>query len=663
MFRTALIVRLIFPDRVPVVGLLPTYNTRMAADREPPALADYAVTAISPVLIVLMVGSLVFFLVEVLHGGKYSERLLYTLFFFVIGAVLVARIAIQIDPGRAAMYGVGLGVVTFLAMNAYVDYPAGTPLRGLAWLVNLGLMALIWWSANKLTWDCTHIDENRDASGRGLLSAAGLEADADQTAGDAALENERPPEEPAEGRKKGKKKKKKAGPPLFAWLERYRKYRAAQREKPHTPGVWVIYFSLAALPLFALGQSLIAADDANRRRATFLQMAAYVGSGLGLLVITSFLGLRRYLRQRNAKVPASLTAAWLGFGAVLIVVFLALGAFLPRPHSEVPWFGLPRAGKSDREASKYAILKDSAGKGEGAGGNVNKKGDGNASGKNGEAGGSKGSKGSGGGKGQDKGGGKSGEKGDGKSDSADKGDAKDGKSQDKSSRDKSDDKSSESGDRSDREADDAKEKGASDNKGNDGSAPKSGAMAAVEKVAGFLKWVVFAIVAVLVVIGVALGVLRFLSPFTSWAKNLLDSIRNWWANLFGRRSSNPREVEEASAGRGPVRPPPFNTFSNPFTDGTAEGREPAELVEYTFAALDSWAWDRGHGRPPTETPLEFAARLGDEFPGFTATIRRLANLYARVAYSDGQLPADTRTFLEQVWEQFIHGFEEAPVAD
>src|SRR5439155_26446049 len=80
----------------------------MAADREPPTLADYLVTAVSPVLIMLMVGSLVFFLVEVLYAGQYSDRLLYSLFFFVIGTVLVARIAIQIDGSRAMLYGLGL---------------------------------------------------------------------------------------------------------------------------------------------------------------------------------------------------------------------------------------------------------------------------------------------------------------------------------------------------------------------------------------------------------------------------------------------------------------------------------------------------------------------------------------------------------------------------
>ena len=73
----------------------------MAAEREPPSISDYVVTAIGPALIMLMVGSLVFFLVEVLYEGKYSDRLLYKMFFFVSATVLVARISIQSDAGRA----------------------------------------------------------------------------------------------------------------------------------------------------------------------------------------------------------------------------------------------------------------------------------------------------------------------------------------------------------------------------------------------------------------------------------------------------------------------------------------------------------------------------------------------------------------------------------
>ena len=634
----------------------------MAADREPPTLADYAVTAVSPVLIMLMVGSLVFFLVEVLYAGQYSDRLLYSLFFFVIGTVLVARIAIQVDGSRAMLYGLALGVVSFMAMSAYVEYPPGTPLRSIAWLVNLGLMGVVWWSAHKLTWDCTHIDENRDVSGRGLLSAAGLDADVSREPKASAASVSRDPESAEESAadptpKKKKKRKKKHESRLWNWIDNYKKYREQERAKGHTPGVWVIYFSLAALPLFALGQSLIDPEDEARRWRTFVQMAVYVASGLGLLVTTSLLGLRRYLRQRKVKIPGALTASWLGLGGVLIVAFVALGAFLPRPHSEVPWFGIQRAGKSDRDASNYSQLSSNSGKGEGNSGDQTEKGDGNASGKNGEPGGSKGEKGSGGKGEKGSGGGKDAKSSNGgKSGDKSNGGKKSGESKgnDSSSSKDEDKQSGREGD-SDKEGDEAKNKSGDRSRSGSGSPPKTGAMAAIEKVAGVLKWIVFAVVAFLVIVGVVLGVLRYLSPFTAWARNLLDAIRNWWANLFGGATKGRREQAVEERPRGPLRPPPFSDFSNPFEDGTASGRDPRELIAYTFAALDSWAWDRGHGREFMETPLEFASRLGLEFDDLNESVRRFANLYVRSEYSESTLPGDAVKLLEAFWDELVHG--------
>jgi hypothetical protein len=637
------------------------------AERESPSVSDYVVTAIGPALIALMVGSLVFFLVEVLYAGDYSERLLYTMFFFVSATVLVARISIQIDAGRATAYGVALAVVTYLAMLSFVEFPTGGWLKSWSWLVNLGLMALVWWSAHKLTWDCTHIDEKRESSGRGLLNAAGLDADAEEGTGDKKPEPAKSKPE-AEGKKKKKKPKKgHHDSRLWDWIERYQAHREAERKAGHTPGVWVLYFALAALPLFALGQSLIDAADEKRRRATFIQMVVYIASALGLLVTTSLLGVRRYLRQRKARVPLTMTVAWLGSGAVLIVVFVALGAFLPRPHSEVPWFGIQRAGTSPRDASKYAQLSDSAGKGEGRAGNQTKAGAGSASGKGGQpGGGSKGSKGSGGKGEKGKGGsGKGGEGkgGNGKSESSKKGEQSgdDQKGDGKGSGDDSEAKKDQDGDReAERDAeqgDDAKDDGsAPDRSGGSRPSPQTGG--GLEKIAGAVKWLVFAIIAVLVVFGLFFGVLRYLAPFTDWARRWLDGIRAWWASLFGGSGRARRVAAEAVGPTAPVRPPPFSAFSNPFADGTAEQRDPAELIAYTFEALDAWAWDRGAGREPAETPLEFARRLGEAFPDLAEAFGKLAGLYARMAYSDLPLPDATLATLEDGWEQMVHG---APV--
>ena len=65
------------------------------------------------------------------------------------------------------------------------------------------------------------------------------------------------------------------------------------------------------------------------RRATwpgggtcFWLLLAYVASGLGLLLTTSFLGLRRYLRQRKLEMPLPMTGVWLSVGAVFIAALL-----------------------------------------------------------------------------------------------------------------------------------------------------------------------------------------------------------------------------------------------------------------------------------------------------------------------------------------------------
>jgi hypothetical protein len=610
----------------------------MASERESPGVADYIVTALSPILIMLMVGSLVFFLVEVLYAGQYSGRLLYTMFFFVFAVVLVARISIQYDARRAAAYGIALAVVVYLAILSYVEYPKGW-LSSWGWLVNLGLMAVVWWSAHKLTWDCTYIDEKRNSSGQGLLSAAGLDSDQRENPETSASGGHKPPEQP-EKKKRKKSKKSEYDSRLWNWIEKYKAHRESQRKAGHTPGVWVLYFALAALPLFALGQSLIAPDDEERRWATFLQMTVYIASALGLLVTTSLLGVRRYLRQRKAKIPAKMTASWLGLGAILIVVFLALGAFLPRPHSEVPWFGIERAGKSDRDASKYAQLNDSAGKGDGRGGNQSKAGDGNASGKGGQPnGGAKGEKGSG--KGNDGKGG-NGEKG--------KGDGGDGK--DKEGKDGPTNRDQDGSET--RQGNDTKEDGKGESNRGSQSSPQLGG--ALSKVAGVVKWIVFAIIALLIVFGLFFGVLKYLAPFTDWARRWLDGIRNWWASLFAK-SERKREQVSASEEKSlaPVRPPPFHAYSNPFADGTAEDRDPAELIAYTFEALDAWSWDRDAGREPTETPLEFALRLSEAFPDHAEMFTKLATLYTRLAYSTLPLPANALAVLEEAWEQMVHG--------
>ncbi|WP_162271846.1 DUF4129 domain-containing protein [Gemmata sp. SH-PL17] len=166
----------------------------------------------------------------------------------------------------------------------------------------------------------------------------------------------------------------------------------------------------------------------------------------------------------------------------------------------------------------------------------------------------------------------------------------------------------------------------------------------------------FALIILAVIFGLFFGVLKYLAPFTEWARRWLEAIRAWWANLFGQKTSTVRKSRADEARPlAPVRPPPFSAYSNPFADGTADGRDPSELIAYSFEAFDAWAWDRDAGREPTETALEFARRVGEAFPDRAESVARLANLYTRMAYSTLPIPGNALVVLEEVWEELVHG--------
>jgi hypothetical protein len=155
----------------------------------------------------------------------------------------------------------------------------------------------------------------------------------------------------------------------------------------------------------------------------------------------------------------------------------------------------------------------------------------------------------------------------------------------------------------------------------------------LRKVAPVLKWVVFGVLALVVVLFVLRGALRFLANFTDWARRLLEAWRNFWARLFGGR---PRaEGERAGAGEegGPRPEPeqPWRDFVNRFEGGLASQRTAQELVRYTFAAVQAWARERDLGRQPGETPEEFAARVGAEVPALEAELRQFWQRLERVA--------------------------------
>ena len=595
-------------------------------------LLDYLVIAINPALIIALVGSLVFFLLEVFYQGNFQLRLHYVFALFIIGAVLISRISIEDGRERAVLFAIPLAIVTLLAINKFVKFQ-GDVSASFSFLINLGLIGLIWWSADKLTWDCTVIDENEEDSGEGLLEAVGLDRP-----GKAALQKEIAPStaqqepspspgetaEPSDALPPAARTEGVSNQPVAAnspkrpkqkpagWWQRFVK----RRRRPHAPGVWIVYFSLAALPLFGIGQMFLPAGSLAARQYAFCLLCVYTASGLGLLLATSFLGLRRYLRQRRQEMPLMMVNLWLMTGGVLIAGVMLAAMFLPRPNAEYAVAQLPfRFGSPDQKASRHGVGREGGkedrpdARGEQRPGEPPKSGSESQAGKSSERSGEKSSQSS-----------RQTEPKDGSSRNPSpgkQGEQRAEKNSAGSGKDRSADDKRSTGRGSEQEKDTGQAKNASPagnsstsqqsgDQGRPNNAPRTPPMLhptvpplapALSPLLLALRWLVY-------------GVLALLMIFALWSNRdkllaALQDLRQWladfWHNLFGAGTSR-GDADEEQAGSQKARLARFADFRDPFVDGTAGRYRPEELVRYTFEALEAWGRDHGHPRARADSP-------------------------------------------------------------
>ncbi len=369
--------------------------------------------------------------------------------------------------------------------------------------------------------------------------------------------------------------------------------------------------------------------------------------------------------------PVAMAGTWLGIGTALIVVLLLLGAFMPRPQSETPLVSMDSVASRDRKASDYAVKGDSPAKGDGnAATEPGKENKDAKPGSNGQtdnkqggdpANNQKSSESSQGGKSQkgNSGDSKQGNQSGNSKQSDNSSGQKDNQASDK--KDSQDDRSSGSG------------KGSQPAKSSDSKASKSRKATSsssswttklpqsIQSVAKVLQWVVIGLLVVGIIGLVLWKGLAFLANFTQWARSLLEALRNLWAGLFGARTTAGEETGETGIERRFKRPRPFAVFRNPFLDGSAETRSAPELVRYSFAALQAWAFEQGLGRSPEETPLEFVARLGQELPALETDSQKLAILLVRVEYGQDRLPTSSVQQVQQFWKQ-LEALAEQPLS-
>ena len=663
------------------------------ARRLQPTLIDYVVIAINPALIMVLIGSLVYFLLEMFYQGQYPERLHLCLTMFVFAAVLICRISIEEGWERALPFGVILALAICAAMHRFVVYK-DPRLAPIGWLINYSIIAITWWFAYKLTWDCTLIDESQDASGEGLLQTAGLEdSDRGVVAGSVDRKQTDPPTTTTDSilppeRDSGDRK---------TWWRRF----VERRRRPHAPGLWVVYFSLAALPLFGLGQAFIPLSKTGSRRYAFTLLCVYVAAALGLLLTTSFLGLRRYLRQRRLEMPLPMAGTWLVTGAALIAGVLLLTALLPRPNAEYEISQLPFAGSEDHDSSRAAIGKEGVRdeKAESGSGKSDKPDDKGSKSDQGEhkSGSSDDDKSK-----ADRGQSKSGETKPGRpnSDASKAGDSKSGKqgsSGSKAADQKSDDsksgdsktdqsKSSDSKDNDSKSADSksgekkSDEPKSSESKSGESKTDssktgpsKSGSDSSgqqplrafphvppnIEAIGRSLMFNLVKLAFYLSLAGVLLWFLIFhWRTLLEWLQAILNVWRDLWGLLLGRRPHN----EEQTAPSPLPRHKSFADYSDPFAAGIAGRHSPVELVRYSFEALEAWARDNGFPREPDQTVHDFARQIAPHAESLAAPASTLAEIYSQAAYSPRTLPADTLNRLRTFWQALAQADRERAMA-
>jgi hypothetical protein len=161
-----------------------------------------------------------------------------------------------------------------------------------------------------------------------------------------------------------------------------------------------------------------------------------------------------------------------------------------------------------------------------------------------------------------------------------------------------------------------------------------------------LQYVLVGALGLLILFFLAKALLSFLANFTGWAKWLLDALAALWAAFQWRPRPKVHVLEEVP---GPPPPPPFSSFRDPFRSGVADRMTPEAAVRYTFAALEAWAHERGLGRRPGETPLEFMRRIGNEYPALADEARALGDHYAGLAYAGRRLGAECFGPLRSLW--------------
>ena len=367
------------------------------------------------------------------------------------------------------------------------------------------------------------------------------------------------------------------------------------------PGIWLLYYSLAALPIFGLGQTLLPAGDLAARHRGFLHLFFYLAAALGLLITTSFLGLRRYLRQRYLVMPGNLALGWIQFGVAGAALVLGLSLLLPRPGAGEAWGALRyHVDYQLRRASEYAARFNPHGTGSGRAGQP----------------------------------------------APPSGQQENPPPPPGSASSPNPNEHSGATDHGNQPAQANPEPGSPEGKAGGGARPVNNAPDLSAPAGSLYPWLK-TLFYVVMAIGAFWLCYRYRAVILTMLRSIWTAIRNFIAQLLGLFQSSAKAPAVVSQPR-EVRP--FKTFKNPFLTGSDQVWPPEQLIVHSYDALRSWAQEQEAPRGSPQTPREFCRQLGGELPAAATALEHLAFLYGHVAYGASVPGNFDREQLRSVWE-------------
>jgi hypothetical protein len=289
---------------------------------------DWLTEAAIPLAIFGLLGCLLYYLIDLRAavGGQFAGMLRWVCFWFLLAAIGITRLRVKYGTAALALpYVFGLAATTGLVVWYFTFAEGAMAARFNEWgaafslVFNFALVGLIWWTAYKVTRECT-LTENVAASlDQGFLA---------DLAGPAPRAPARPGGRPA------------SGPPA---------------RHPGRVILWV-----AAVAVLSVGLGARAMGDHSRFAAhAFWCLVGFVFFALILLTLTNLSAIRMDVRRRRIVMSRSLTPTWIIASLALVLLVTLASSFIPRPGSGA---GLPLKF-GDRAAWLRDPLRNSKGQG------------------------------------------------------------------------------------------------------------------------------------------------------------------------------------------------------------------------------------------------------------------------------------------------------------